>query len=161
MDTSSLIGWGADGLAFRTELAVMLIRLGQLPGPLDRDFDGDGLSDAWEWENDLNPNWAADAGADPDGDGVSTRDEVEAGTRHASATSVLILREMSQMGDLFRVRFDGVIGRRYQVETAPNLGGSWHSVGPLMDGSGMAQTIEVTRPVGTESALIRLRVLAP
>lgn len=39
------------------------------------DFDGDGLPDSWELSNGLNPNNAADAGNDPDNDGISNLNE--------------------------------------------------------------------------------------
>src|SRR4051812_39049753 len=39
-----------------------------------RDSDGDGMPDAWEQQNQTNPN-ADDAGSDPDGDGISNINE--------------------------------------------------------------------------------------
>ncbi len=39
------------------------------------DTDGDGMPDAWETANGLNPNSDADAYLDPDGDGLSNLDE--------------------------------------------------------------------------------------
>jgi hypothetical protein len=41
----------------------------------DTDDDDDGLPDLWELTYGLNPRDAADAAADPDGDGVSNYDE--------------------------------------------------------------------------------------
>lgn len=42
---------------------------------IDLDADGDGMLDFWESHFELDPTTAADAIADPDGDGVSNRDE--------------------------------------------------------------------------------------
>ncbi|MGC4017416.1 MAG: DUF1800 family protein [Luteolibacter sp.] len=44
------------------------------------DTDRDGIPDAWETANSLNPNSAADATLDPDNDGLNNRDEWRAGT---------------------------------------------------------------------------------
>lgn len=44
------------------------------------DSDGDGMDDAWETTNGLNPNVASDAAADRDGDGVSNLAEYLLGT---------------------------------------------------------------------------------
>ncbi len=44
------------------------------------DTDGDGMPDAWEAENGLNPNDGADRLQDADGDGMDNADEYQAGT---------------------------------------------------------------------------------
>jgi hypothetical protein len=49
------------------------------------DADCDGLPDAWESDHGLNPNDASDALADPDGDGLSNREEFALGTDPRSA----------------------------------------------------------------------------
>ena len=46
----------------------------------DPDDDNDGLSDLYEQERGLDPRNSADAGLDPDADGLTTRDEHDLGT---------------------------------------------------------------------------------
>jgi hypothetical protein len=46
----------------------------------DGDKDGDGMFDAWETAHGLNPNSAADAALDPDGDGLTNLQEFLAGS---------------------------------------------------------------------------------
>ncbi len=158
VDLRSLAPWGADGLLFRTELGMTFVRLGALPVPAGRDFDGDGLTDLWEWEHNLNPNLAADAMADPDGDGVSTRDEVTAGTDFQQAASVLKLLEPSVSGNVLKLRFDGVAGRRYQLEGTGQLGAAWEPVGNPVLGSDARVDLELPLPNGVETIVYRLRV---
>jgi MYXO-CTERM domain-containing protein len=50
-----------------------------LPGHTPDDFDGDGLPDAWEYENDTDPQRPS-ADEDPDQDGKSNAEEFAAGT---------------------------------------------------------------------------------
>lgn len=45
------------------------------------DSDGDGMDDAWETSNGLNPNNPADAAGDLDGDGISNLKEYLLGTK--------------------------------------------------------------------------------
>lgn len=57
--------------------------------PLPGDLDGDGLPDAWETAHGLNPRRAADAEADGDADGWTSRQEyLRGGSPTQPATSV-------------------------------------------------------------------------
>jgi hypothetical protein len=53
----------------------------------DLEDDGDGMPDAWEQRFGLDPLSAADAGADPDGDGLSNADEYRSATRPDTSDS--------------------------------------------------------------------------
>ncbi len=50
------------------------------PDPLTLDSDNDGMPDWWENQYDLNPNDPSDASADPDGDGLTNKEEYDNGT---------------------------------------------------------------------------------
>ena len=63
-----------DGLGDGEELTVFA------SDPLRRDTDGDGMPDPWEIGFALAPADPQDAGLDPDGDGLSNREEFDAGT---------------------------------------------------------------------------------
>ncbi|MEM9557540.1 MAG: carboxypeptidase regulatory-like domain-containing protein [Acidobacteriota bacterium] len=54
---------------------------------IPNDADGDGLPDAYEAANGLNPNDPSDAGQDPDADGLSNLEEFQRGTRVDRADS--------------------------------------------------------------------------
>ncbi|MBN2327865.1 MAG: hypothetical protein JXR73_11985 [Candidatus Omnitrophica bacterium] len=47
--------------------------------PVNRDTDGDGLFDGWEWKNGLDPLDPSDAQKDYDGDGLTNLEEFESG----------------------------------------------------------------------------------
>jgi len=55
--------------------------------PLNSDTDGDGLEDGVEILNGLDPLDPADAGADPDGDGLTNAEEIAAGTNRLDSDS--------------------------------------------------------------------------
>ncbi|MBN9688720.1 MAG: DUF11 domain-containing protein [Verrucomicrobia bacterium] len=158
VDPTSGVAWGVDGLAFRSERALVLTRLADLPTPIDRDFDGDGLGDIWELLNQLNPNVAADAMEDPDQDGMSTYDEFVAGTDHLRADSVLKLREVVLRDGGLQLRFEGALGRRYQLEGAARLGAPWEPVGAPVSGDGTTIELLVPIPAGADTLIYRVGV---
>ena len=64
----------ADGLTDWEEIRVYL------SDPNDPDTDGDGMADGWEVDNGLDVNDPLDAGLDADADGLTNREEFQAGT---------------------------------------------------------------------------------
>jgi len=97
----------------------------------DADSDNDGLPDAWESPNGLNPYSAGDALLDKDGDGWSNRDEWIAGT-DPSLTGSHFVATVSTAG----ISFDQVTGRVYRVETTTTLANDWVSFATVGPASG-------------------------
>jgi hypothetical protein len=85
----------------------------QLPGAVDT--DADGIPDAWETANGLDPNNPADAIADPDGDGQNNRAEYFAGT-NPHATNDVLRASLVLSGGLRAIRFTAVAGKTYTVQ---------------------------------------------
>lgn len=86
------------------------------------DSDGDGLPDAWELANGLNPNDPTDADKDSDGDGLSNRTEYLIGTYAFdpavgfSLTPVGVSADGDALLEFFAVR-----GRTYTVMSSADL----------------------------------------
>ena len=80
------------------------------------DTDSDGIPDAWETANGLNPNDSLDAALDADGDGQSNRAEYLAGTNPQSGASRLAASLVPTLtpGE-YAVRFTAVAGKAYTV----------------------------------------------
>jgi hypothetical protein len=107
------------------------------------DVDNDGLPDNWE----IRYFGAIDApGAgpedDPDHDGLSNRQEYQAGTNPLDAHSSLIFTFVRVQGGNVRLEFTTVPGRLYRVERTDNLhGSSWSTVANNVPGTGATVTV--------------------
>ncbi len=100
----------------------------QMPG----DTDGDGIPDAWESANGLNPNDNTDAALDKDGDNTSNRNEFIAGTDPQDRTSVLFATATRLANGTADITFQAVAGKSYKIEATTTLaGGSWTTIATL------------------------------
>ncbi len=88
------------------------------------DTDGDRMADAWETQYGLNPGSAGDALGDKDGDGLTNRQEYEAGTDPSDPASFLRLA-VDVQGGLARVAFGAVSNRTYTLQFADQPSGAW------------------------------------
>jgi hypothetical protein len=91
------------------------------------DSDGDGLPDAWEIANGLNPNDPNDANGDADGDGLSNRDEYLAGTYAFDANDGFRLTLSGVNNGNSTLQFLAIKGRTYRIQASPNLS-TWSQV---------------------------------
>ena len=93
---------------------------------LPPDTDNDGIPDAWETANGLDPADPADADADADGDTQSNRHEFAAGTDPRNPASRLLAGAASQPDGTIRIAFEAVAGRTYRIDWTNDLSqNSW------------------------------------
>jgi hypothetical protein len=96
------------------------------------DADGDGLSDAWETANGLNPGSALDRLGDLDGDGSLNWQEFEAGTDPNNPLSYLRIQGISAVNGA-RLEFGAVSNRSYRVQYSElPSGGSWQRLADVV-----------------------------
>jgi hypothetical protein len=122
------------------------------------DTDGDGLPDAWERR--FFGGLGAGALDDPDGDGISNRDEFLGGTEplnKASATRIVRVHMESSDVCLF---FTSVTGKAYRIECADEMtSGKWTTVAEQVSGNGGIVEARHRVASGARNLFYRVRVM--
>jgi hypothetical protein len=133
------------------------------PGTTSRGFanyidsDHDGLPDAWEIANGLDP-LLADADDDSDSDGQSNAQEYRAGTNPRNARSLFVTEIVSDVSG-YRIRFDASQDVTYTVQYRDSLlDGAWQKLRDIP--AGAARSIEVADSAATGSTRF-YRVVTP
>lgn len=124
------------------------------------DQDHDGMDDAWEIANGLDPSRREDSIEDADEDGHTNLQEYLAGTDPQDPNSVMRIETIQKDANNMRIRFTSVSGKRYRVERATDIVDlNWAVVADDLPGTGAA--IDVTDPVlpGVGRQLYRVRLL--
>ena len=85
------------------------------------DTDGDGIPDAWEIIQGLNPLNAADAALDADGDGQTNLAEYLAGTDPRAANGAFRIEQISAASNTLTLTFTARADRTYTVQYSDTL----------------------------------------
>ena len=122
------------------------------------DADGDGVPDAWEQR--FFGGIGAGALDDPDGDGISNRDEFFGGTDPLNAASATrIVRVQLEEGDVC-LYFTSVTGKAYRIECAEEMiTGRWTPVVEHISGNGGIVEARHRAVGGARNLFYRVRVL--
>jgi hypothetical protein len=124
------------------------------------DSDSDGMQNSWETLYGLNPNNAADAALDKDGDGESNLDEFRAGTNPSDPNSVL-RPILSKISGGWKITFTAQSRKSYTVQYKSALStASWTNLQAVPEQLGV-RTIDITDTgAGAESARF-YRIVTP
>lgn len=127
------------------------------------DSDSDGMPNAYESANGLNPA-RNDAAGDLDGDGFTNLQEYYAGTAPNNAASVLTIQSWSRTApNQVSITWQAAAGRLYRVESSTALTG-WLPVPgqTFVRAAAGSQTATFTAPAGmTEGGFYRVRLVTP
>ena len=150
--------------------------------PRQADTDGDGLPDGWEVANELSPwddgivghtNMNTDAviadddngsAGDPDGDKMSNREELVAGTNPQQIASVfrVIGAAPSLTGDAWVLTWSSVSGRLYHVYATTNLALPFDPISAAVRGATNGPTTSYEDSPGSDpKRFYRIGVTAP
>jgi hypothetical protein len=130
------------------------------------DTDGDGMPDAYETANGLNPNSNTDRDTDLDGDGQSNHSEYQAGTEPDDSASVLRITAagLSATNEV-SLTWNSVAGKKYQAYVSSALGNTpatlWTALPGVVTATGSSTTLPagVILPAGQPRYFLRIGVV--
>jgi hypothetical protein len=134
------------------------------PGAIPADSDLDGMPDAWELANGLDPlNGSGSQGAngDPDGDGSTNWEEYRAGTNPNDPADALKIVNVTVSGQMLSFQFPTKADRTYEVQRLETIGETNAWVPWLLNRQGTGQMYQVIDPVDTTSRYYRIKVTPP
>lgn len=130
-----------------------------VPGPVDRDTDHDGLPDEWEIAFGTDPS-VPDAGADPDRDGLSNADEFQAGTNPNDPGSALQISRVQFLPTGIALEFPAAADRSYSVLYSDSLqDNAWRKLADV--GASPTSRLETVIDLGVGNAARFYRVVTP
>lgn len=135
--------------------ASLALALGLPPLSAIIDRDGDGVSDVWTWRN---PS-VGEAAADDDGDGFTNRDEATAGTDALDPSDAPVGELRPNPTGGLRFHWQGVVHRRYRIETSTDLV-SWAPANQFVFTGGGTEVSHLVQAAGDRSDLRRYWRLA-
>jgi hypothetical protein len=145
--------------------ASMILVLNPTPGAANQlvpggDSDGDGIPDAWELANGLNPANALDGMMDSDGDGETNLAEFVAGTDPLSSGDALRAHLVTSGGNVV-IRFTAVAGKTYTVQYKSDLAApQWTKLIDVPSGA-VTTELDVTDPGNAGEAKRFYRIVTP
>ena len=111
------------------------------PNESQTDSDLDGMPDDWELTHGFKPEFAGDANADPDGDGLTNLQEYICGTHpgeKASRLELAVIRDNDQL----ELRFQAQPNRTYSIESRERLeNDGWKTVRTLAPGASDGEVV--------------------
>ena len=117
----------------------------------------DGIPNAW-WTQYFGTTAGVSASLDSDGDGFTNAQEYALGTDPKNAGSTFKVGQMSRSGTSLTISWPSVAGKKYQVQTATQLGAnSWQNAGEVV-APNVSGTSTVTVPVAADAASCFVRV---
>jgi hypothetical protein len=150
--------WGDDPASWQATTPSPGVFSSSLP---DADRDEDGMPDAWESQNGLDPDDPSDAVDDADEDGMNNLDEYRSGTDPRSGASVLRVVSVRRAAEEVVLEVEVTAGRSYTVEqTESLLSADWDAVSDLTPASS-SQLVEVRIPVPADAPTRHYRVVTP
>lgn len=144
------------------------LRLVDTSTPVDLDVDDDGMPDAWELANGLDPDSGADAALDADGDGQPNLAEFHAGTDPRDPRSRLAVQSMARGTNSITLTWSSVPGKAYLIQACDDLS-SWQAheaapgvpmVIPASSGTTTTWTIPVPSPAVSPNRFFRIALVA-